>query len=148
MEKPPEHMDWSKSFMYSLHETYFMTQKRLEQKLSLSDGLTFSQFLILLPLHCRDFASQNDIAEFLHLSEATVSRHVTGLVKDGYIIKNEEHGNRRKHILKLSKSGTSAFMKAHAAIEEELKSIFHVIPLKDRENISRSFELVLTKLAD
>ncbi len=132
--------------MYSLHETYFMTQKRLEQKLTQVDGITFSQFLILLPLNCHDSASQNDIAEFLHLTEATVSRHVTGLVKDGYILKQEEKGNRRKHILKLSKSGTTAFMKAHTAIEEELKNIFHVIPGKDRENISKSFELVLAKL--
>ena len=146
MEKPPKHMDWSKSFMYSLHETYFMTQKRLEQKLAQSDGITFSQFLILLPLNCHDSASQNDIAEFLHLTEATVSRHVTGLVKDGYILRHEEKGNRRKHILKLSKSGTAAFTKAHAAIEEELKSIFDVIPTLDRENITKSFELVLTKL--
>ncbi len=147
MEKPPKHMDWSKSFMYSLHETYFMTQKRLEQKLTQSGGITFSQFLILLPLNCHDSASQNDIAEFLHLTEATVSRHVSGLVKNGYIIRHEEKGNRRKHILKLSKSGTSAFMNAHTAIEEELKNIFHIIPTKDRENISKSFELVLANLA-
>lgn len=139
-------MDWSKSFMYSLHETYFMTEKRLEQRLAMKDGITFSQFLILLPLNCNGSASQNDIAEFLHLTEATVSRHVSGLVKNGYIIKHEEKGNRRKHILKLSKNGAAAFTKAHTAIEQELKNIFHIIPAKDRENISKSFELVLEKL--
>lgn len=146
METPPKHSDWSKSFMYSLHETYFMTQKRLEQRLAHHDSLTFSQFLILLPLHCQTSASQHDIAEFLHLTEATVSRHVTGLVKDGYIIRHEVEGNRRKHILKLSKKGASAFEKAHTAIEEELQSIFNIIPPKDRKNISDSFDLVLEKL--
>ena len=139
-------MDWSKSFMYSLHETYFMTQKRLEQKLAKVNGVTFSQFLIFLPLHCDGSACQNDIADFLHLTEATVSRHIASLVKDGYIIRHEVEGNRRKHILKLSKKGSTAFTKAHTAIEEELQDIFHVVPVKDRESITETFDLVLKNL--
>lgn len=136
-------LDWSKSFMYSIHQTYFLVQKRLEQKLLKVANISFSQFLILLPLHCKDKASQADIAEFLHLTEATVSRHINGLVKEGIISRKEDPNNRRKHILTLTAKGTKDFVDAHKKIETELAEIFKVIPEKHRTLMTRSFDDVL-----
>lgn len=139
-------LDWSKSFMYSLHETYFLIEKRLEKTLGESDGITFSQFLILLPLHCTPNASQSHIADFLHLTEATVSRHITGMEKDGFLLKKEAIGNRRKHVLSLTNKGEKAFKKAHGTIEDELKKIFAVIEEGDRKKVSQIFHVLLKKL--
>jgi DNA-binding MarR family transcriptional regulator len=141
----PDKLDWSKSFMYSLHETYFLIEKRLEHRLTLDNEITFSQFLILLPLRCES-ASQSDIANFLHLTEATVSRHITTMAKEGLLIKKEVAGNRRKHVLTLTPKGTMAFKKAHTLIEKELKEIFTVVPEKDRARITETFDSVLTNL--
>lgn len=142
----PDKLDWSKSFMYSLHETYFLVEKRLEQKLFEDGGITFSQFLIFLPLHCGEDVSQSDVANFLHLTEATVSRHITTMARDGLLEKREVTGNRRKHTLTQTAKGEAAFKKAHTIIESELKEIFAVVPEKDRAKISHTFDTVLKAL--
>ena len=139
-------LDWSKSFMYSLHETYFLVEKRLEQRLSEDNRITFSQFLIFLPLHCGENVSQSDVATFLHLTEATVSRHISTMAREGLLEKKEVVGNRRKHTLTMTVQGSAAFKKAHARIEKELKEIFAVVPEKDRSSITKTFDTVLKTL--
>ena len=146
VNKAGDSLDWSKSFMYSIHQTYFLVEKKLEHKLLKIGKLTFSQFLILLPLHCKGEASQTDIAAFLHLTEATVSRHINGLAKAGMLTKKEDSRNRRKHILALTIKGTKEFSNAHKTIELELKSIFEIIPVKNRKIITSAFDKVLDRL--
>ena len=132
--------------MYSLHETYFLVEKRLEQRLSEDNGVTFSQFLIFLPLHCGEDVSQQGVANFLHLTEATVSRHISKMAREGLLEKKEVTGNRRKHTLTMTTKGSAAFKKAHARIEKELKEIFAVVPEKDRSSITKTFDTVLATL--
>lgn len=139
-------LDWSKSFMYAIHQTYFLAEKRLEHKLHDAKGITFSQFLILLGLHCKSRTSQSEIADFLYLTEATVSRHVTALEKLKYLTRREDPENRRRHILTMTPYGAKVFADAHAIIERELKDIFTVIPTKDRSLITQSFRGVINKL--
>lgn len=139
-------MDWSKSFMYQIHQTYFFAQKRLEHELTRAKGISFSQFLILLGLHCKESSSQTEIADFLYLTEATVSRHITALEKGKYLTRKEDPQNRRRHVLTLTAKGEKAFVAAHKVIEDELKDIFGPIPKKDRALISTAFERVLAKL--
>lgn len=146
MEQSKDRSDWSKSFMYSLHETYFLVEKHLEEKLTEDGGITFSQFLIMLPLHCERTACQTEIADFLHLTEATVSRHISGMTEDGLLTRKDDPDNRRKHILALTTKGTKEFSRAQKIIEVELRSTFDVIPTKDRANIMHAFDRVLEKL--
>lgn len=146
MIKEKRKLDWSKSFMYSLHQTYFLTEKRLTHRLSEANGITFSQFLILLGLHCKRQSSQSEIAQFLYLAEATVSRHISALEQAKFLTRKEIPNNRRKYIITMTPKGIKAFAHAHAIIERELKDIFGVIPTKNRKDIGVAFERVLHKL--
>ena len=146
MENKNDDLDWSKSFMYAIHQTYFLVEKRLEHKLHDAKGISFSQFLILLGLHCKANTSQSGIARFLYLTEATVSRHISALEKDKYLTRKEDPENRRRHLLTMTPHGAKAFADAHAIIERELKEIFSVIPMKDRSLITASFKSVITQL--
>lgn len=148
MEKEKDNLDWSKSFMYSLHQTYFLAEKRLEHKLAGAHGITFSQFLILLGIHCKKRPSQSAIADFLFLTEATVSRHIAALMRDRYITSTIDPENRRRHVLDITPLGNRAFSAAHAIIENDLKNIFDVIPRDHRAEITKAFKLVITKLKD
>ena len=133
--------------MYSLHQTYFLTQKRLEQKLVAAKGISFSQFLILLGIHCnKKEPSQTAIADFLYLTEATVSRHVSALEAEKYLTRKTDPTSRRRHILAMTAKGSTAFSKAHAVIEKELHETFSIIPAKHRGEISAAFETVIHKL--
>jgi DNA-binding MarR family transcriptional regulator len=146
MQNHENDLDWSKSFMYSIHQTYFLAQKRLEHELTIAKGITFSQFLILLGLHCKTKTSQSQIADFLYLTEATVSRHISALEAEKLLTRKEDPTNRRKHILEMTPYGTKAFAAAHEIIERELKDIFDIIPVTDRAQITKAFEGVITKL--
>lgn len=146
MENHHDDLDWSKSFMYAIHQTYFLAEKRLEHKLHEAGGISFSQFLILLGLHCKEKTSQSGIAQFLYLTEATVSRHITALQKEKYLTRREDPENRRRHILAMTPHGAKVFADAHAIIERELKQIFTVIPAKDRSLIMASFKSVINQL--
>lgn len=145
---PRDTDDFSKSFMYSVHELYFLVQKRIEMLLSKSKKITFSQFLILVGFQCsqKKSISQSDIAERLHLTEATVSRHISTLVTLGYLLKKEDKDNRRKHSIFITKKGEQEFAKATLLIEKELQEIFSVINQKDRSLITKNFSSVLSAL--
>jgi len=146
MNKNIDDLNWSKSFMYALHQTYFLAEKRLESRLRDIHGITFSQFLILLGLHCTGKSSQNAIASFLFITEATVSRHVSVLEKAKYLTRKADATNRRRHILEMTMLGKKVFTTAHEIIQSELEDIFSCIQHKDRSRITKSFEGVIDKL--
>jgi DNA-binding MarR family transcriptional regulator len=140
--------DFSKSFMYLIHQMHFLIQKHLDQLLLKHKSLTFSQFMIMVGLTCSHNGpvSQSTIAAQLDLTEATVSRHIATLVKLGLVKREEDSMNRRKHILSVTKKGSDAFQKARLLIDTELDSLFSVIPAKDRVSITKNFKLVLKNL--
>lgn len=142
------HSDFSKGFMYSVHQMYFLVEKHLEQALLRTKSISFSQFMILVGFRCSDSGpvSQSHIADHLHLTEATVSRHISTLVDMGLLSREEDKGNRRKHIIKITVKGTKAFESAKKIIDKELDSIFHVIKEKDRDSIMKNFSAVLAGL--
>lgn len=137
--------DFSKSFMYSVHQMYFLVQKYIEQALTQAKAITFSQFMILVGFRCTESGpvSQSKIAEELYLTEATVSRHISTLVDLGLLSRAEDKNNRRKHIIRITEKGTKAFEDAKKIIDTELHQIFSVIKEKDRENIMKNFNDVL-----
>lgn len=144
--------NFSKSFMYSIHQMYFLVQKRLEHVLLKHKGLTFSQFMILVGCNCsltstsHNHVSQLAIAEHLHLTEATVSRHISTLTRLNYVSRKQDTINKRQHSISITKKGLQEFKKAEAIITKELEVIFSVITTRDRSLIIKNFEKVLLQL--
>jgi DNA-binding MarR family transcriptional regulator len=143
------HKDFSKSFMYSIHQLYFLVQKHLEHSLLKEHSkISFSQFMILVGFISSDSGpvSQSCIAEKLYLAEATVSRHISSLVDLGLLSRTEDKANRRKHVIKITPKGTKTFEATSKTINKELDSIFSVIKEKDRTSIIKNFDQVLSLL--
>ena len=140
--------DFCKTFMYSIHQMYFLVEKRLEHVLIKAKYISCSQFMILVGFRCGCDApvSQSSIAERLHLTEATVSRHISTLVEMGLLSRTEDKANRRKHIITITPKGNKTFDSARKLIDKELESIFSVIKEKDRSNIIKNFSEVLNSL--
>ena len=144
--------NFSKSFMYSIHQMYFLVQKHLEHTLLQHKSISFSQFMILVGCNCSSLSSpdkavsQSAIAEQLYLTEATVSRHISTLVDLGYLSKKNDTANRRKHKIIVTKKGAMSFTKAETIINKELEMIFSVIKKSNRTLIIQNFERVLSLL--
>jgi DNA-binding MarR family transcriptional regulator len=140
--------DFSKSFMYSINQVYFLVEKRIGSVLTDAHKMTFSQFMILVGFKCSEEGpvSQSCIANRLHLTEATVSRHISSLVSMKYLVRKEDTKNRRKHIITITEKGRTAFAEAQALIDTELHDIFSVIKQGDRSSMMKNFENVIKHL--
>ena len=140
--------DFSKSFMYSIHQMHFLVQKRLDHVLSQHKSLSFSQFMILVGFMCSSNhgVSQTSIAEHLNLTEATVSRHISSLVDLKMLSRSLDKTNRRKHNITITEKGKKVFETARKLIDTELSSIFSSIKEKDRSAIMKNCTQVLSEL--
>ncbi len=140
--------NFSQCIMYSIHELHGLVQKHLEQTLTKEKAISFSQFMVLIGFACEEESplSQTAIAEYSNLTEATVSRHITVLVSLGYLSKEENKENRRKHRITITKKGLAAFTKAEQIIDKELLTIFSPISEKDKTNIMKNFNSTITLL--
>jgi DNA-binding MarR family transcriptional regulator len=134
--------------MYSIHQLHTLVQKHLEQALMKDKSLSFSQFMVLVGFVCgsEKQVSQTSIAERTHLTEATVSRHISTLVSLGYLSRKEDTENRRKHKITITKKGFTVFKKAETVIDKELVTIFKDINEKERKSIMKNFDHVLLQL--
>ena len=146
--KPLGEYDFSKGFMYSIHQLHTLVQKHLEQALTRQKSLSFSQFMVLVGFVCgsETQVSQASIAECAHLTEATVSRHISTLVGLGYLLRKEDADNRRKYKITITKKGLTVFKQAESLIDKELLTIFKDINEKERKSIMKNFDNVLTQL--
>jgi DNA-binding MarR family transcriptional regulator len=90
-------------FMHVIHMLYVSIQKHLERSLSEHGEISFSQFLILVGFSCNahEKVTQAKLAEYLLLTEATVSRHVGILVAKKLLTKEQDIANKKMYNLKV-----------------------------------------------
>ncbi len=141
--------EFSKSFMYSIHQVYFLASKHIEKILNKEKKLTFSQFMIIASFEdcgTTKHESQSLIAKCLHITEATVSKHTKKLEELEFLSKVEDKNNRRKYIIKVTEKGKKEFKKTKMIIQKELDQIFSIIDKKDREDIIKNFTKILDTL--
>ncbi len=148
--------NFAESLMYQLHESVFLIEKRLGKKLASFSPLTFSQFVILMGIICQEEAGdQSSLARFLHITEATVSRHISKLSNDGFIVKksiskNVSTGNvaasKKSRKVILTDKGQVTFLQAQKVLKSELADIFLPLSNIDQQRIVTSMTVLTTSL--
>lgn len=127
---------------------YVSIQKHLEHLLASQGEISFSQFLILVGFSCdaHEKVTQAKLAEYLLLTEATVSRHVGVLVAKKLLTKERDSVNKKIYNLKLTKEGSRIFENSKKIITEELETIFADISEKDKKTSMQNFTSIITLL--
>ncbi len=140
--------DFVHSLMYQIHTMNFLTEKHLEKKLSENSPLTFSQFVIMMGVQCQTIGSttQSMLADFLHMTEATISRHIGTLEKDGLVTKEKLKENKKMKILVLTEKGVLALAKTETIIKKELDKIFAPLSTEDTASLIKYFDMLLLSL--
>jgi DNA-binding MarR family transcriptional regulator len=140
--------DFNGGFMHTIHLLYFTVQKRVEQVLLARADVSFSQFLILAGFTPKDcpYMTQARLAEYLHVTEATVSRHITSLVAKGLLSKEKDPTNKKTFTLLLTNKGQKAFSKAKTIAMQELDNAFITIKDSDKKRIIKIFSQTITSL--
>jgi len=97
--------------------------------------ITMAQFRILVAIQHGSDLSQQKIAEFWGMTEASASRQVDILGRSGLISKTRDPRDSRKHVLKLTKKGLEDIKLASRLMNGVFDRIFKDISDKDKNNL-------------
>ncbi len=89
------------SLIYRSHAKYI-------NEILKEDGLSFGLHPLLVKIYMEDGISQEELAEFFHLSESTITRNVKKLEEKGII---ERIKDKRKKIIRVTPKGEKTALK-------------------------------------
>lgn len=87
-------------------------------------GFGYSHFKIMVALHARPDCMQASVAHFLGQTEASVSRQLKLMVKQGLAESRQNPTNRREHVIHLSTKGEQLLTEAQGYLESEHAPVF------------------------
>lgn len=118
-----------------------MRAMRTEVAQYLGSGTTLPQFRVLSHLN-RGSQCLSDLAARQHVSLATMSKIVTGLVDRGYVERLPEGNDRRFITLQLTASGQRFFDKVHAHTREKISERIDSLSHEEHEQINTGIQLL------
>lgn len=138
---------------YSINETLqpiiglvLIFKKIADRTLRPKLSITTAQFKILLAIQHNPNLSQQAIAKFWGVTEASASRQIEILNRKGLISKTHDVNNHRKYILKLTRRGKSEIKQASRLMSVIFEKIFKGVSNKDRKtfhNLSKRFIAII-----
>jgi DNA-binding MarR family transcriptional regulator len=99
-----------------LMRSFWNVQKnmmRLVQRMAVENGLSVPQYTILTILASQNEITQKKLGEKTFLPKSTLSQAVDGLVKAGWLNRQQVEGNRREIQLSLSEDGLTFLKSLH-----------------------------------
>ncbi|TWT05476.1 MarR family transcriptional regulator [Planococcus sp. CPCC 101016] len=115
-------MDASMQLMLSFAQVQ-KNMVRFIQKSASEKGLSIPQYSILMTiLNCHEM-TQKTVGEKSFLPKSTLSQAVDGLVKEGYLDRQQVEDNRRETLLSLSEKGKALVEELHLQ-EDGLHQVF------------------------
>ncbi len=127
--------------LYKIYQSTLAIDKITSDVLKRYTNLTYSQFVVLKCLYFSPQTSQQEIAEYLHITQPAVSRQIDLLKKKGYITQEENDVDRRENKIILTTSGEKHLKKA---LEISMKKFQHSLSTTNVQALN----LQLTNLLD
>lgn len=95
-------------------------------------------WLVLISLKTRRLASQRELADAVGVKEATLTHHLNAMDAGGLITRRRDPGNRRVHLVELTRAGEEAFnqmRRAAFAFNDRLRTGFDDDELAEFERV-------------
>lgn len=109
-------MDTSQQLAQQLHNFSALLARESDQILQERLGIGLSQYKILAAVEHNPRAQQRQFAIELGQTEASVSRQVKLLLKNGLITSKRNPNNRREHLTELTAKGVRVTEAAHQSL--------------------------------
>jgi MarR family transcriptional regulator for hemolysin len=93
---------------------------------------------VLISLKTRRLASQRELADAVGVKEATLTHHLNAMDAGGLITRRRDPGNRRVHLVELTRAGEEAFnqmRRAAFAFNDRLRTGFDDDELAEFERV-------------
>ncbi len=114
-----------------------LTTRWIERLLAGHDPrLTVPQYLALRAI-AREGISGSELARRTGVSGPAVSQLLAGLVDSGLLERRTTEGDRRRHVLTLTKTGARAFESAETLLRERLATLLVDLPRPEVDALSR-----------
>jgi MarR family transcriptional regulator for hemolysin len=97
-----------------LNQAARTVERAFDKALAEADG-TLPVWLILLNLKIRKPANQQQLAEAVGVSEATLTHHLNAMDARGLITRTRDAANRRFQVVTLTEAGEAAFLRLRSA---------------------------------
>jgi MarR family transcriptional regulator, organic hydroperoxide resistance regulator len=106
-------------------------------------GFTTSQCYVLVELKKFNNLTMNELSERMNLNTSTMTRIINNLVRDGYIQRLRDEGDRRIVIVKLTEEGIIAAQSLEESIMDYYRKIVSNLPNGQVEDVLKSVELLI-----
>lgn len=128
---------FSETLLYRLDRFASQVTKAAESRLREASGMSFSQFLVLMALLENGPAQQSQIADYVGVTPAVITKQVEQLAGKGWLQLGPSHQDRRANVVRLTDKGGAA---ARAAIKQLEQAIRREI------NLAEHYQTKLTQL--
>jgi len=124
-----------------------MRSVRAEVARQVGSGTTLPQFRVLSHLD-RESRCLSDLAARQHVSLATMSKIVTGLVDRGYVGRTFEGNDRRYITLRLTAKGQRLFDQTYAHTHRKIVARVSALSCKERERLVEGLQALESVFAE
>lgn len=135
--------NFSDAIAYKIHKAVFVMDKVADSTLQNKLDITLSQFLILMAIEHHTNVSQIEIANFLELTQAAVSRQIEVLRNKKLITISQNEENRRENILHPTSLGQKLFREAGKILDETFENLYKVMNNSEKEQLEKSLDKLL-----
>lgn len=105
--------------------------------------VTLPQCHALVEIGRAHHISLKNLANILSLDTSTTSRSVDGLVKKGYVTRQESSLDRRSIEITLTPTGQKLFQDIEQKMDNDFAKVFNRIPHEEKENVLKAMNCIL-----
>jgi len=127
---------------YLIHHLAFALDRQSDQVLQERLGIGFSQFKIMMAVKWKNAVQQKRIASYLSQTEASVSRQVRLLHKQGYIESHVNPKSRREHITTLTAKGERMIERAMQVLNDYHSPMVEQLSPKKQAQLIESLQIL------
>lgn len=138
--------NFSEAIAYKIHKAVFVIDKTADSTLRAKVDLTLSQFLILMNIVQKPGINQLEIADFLEVTQAAVSRQIDVLTNKNFVAMKKNENNRREHLLFPTTLGNQIFTKSEQILHEAFDELYAVMDEKEKESLEKSLDKLLSSV--
>lgn len=140
-----EIQEFSRSLGTQISLAARLMRTALEKEL-ISEGITPSQWMLLMALGEKDHQVQSDLGKKVHLDNATITRSLDRLQDMNLVIRKQDQGDRRIQLVILTRKGLEAYRKWNALGKRINESSSKDLKKDDIDKLLKWLGVIITNL--
>lgn len=137
---------YENNISFRLHALVYSMDKLAAQVLRAHDSYTFPQFLVVLCVYSNPSVTQKFVADWLQITEATVSYTVKRLVAAGLITIEPSSKDSRSKSLSVTKEGATFVETIYPKLEEALTPHYKKLASKQVSELQAIINVLHTSM--